>query len=152
VLANHPTLRLAAPHEREALEALQWRASLNNPGDRDALLANPDAVAVPADQIARNQVVVAEIGGAIVGFAAVLPRSDGQAELDALFVDPAIWKSGIGRALVEECAKMARSQGSAFLHVIGNPHAEGFYTNCGFERAGTTGTRFGEGLLMRKAL
>jgi len=152
VLDHHPTLRLAAPHEREALEALQWRASLGNPGDRDALLANPDAVAVPADQIARNQVVVAEIGGAIVGFAAVLPRSDGQAELDALFVDPAIWKSGIGRALVEACAKMARSQGSAFLHVIGNPHAEGFYTNCGFERTGTTGTRFGEGLLMRKAL
>ena len=145
-------MRLATLLEREALEALQWRASLANAGDRAALLANPDAVAIPADQIVSNQVVVAESGGTLVGFAAVIPRADGQAELDALFVDPAVWKCGAGRALVEECAKMARSQGRAFLHVIGNPHAEGFYTACGFERTGTADTRFGEGLLMRKAL
>ena len=34
------------------LESLQWRASLGNPGDRDALLANPDAIALMIEQIA----------------------------------------------------------------------------------------------------
>jgi len=45
------SIRLALPVERRDLEQLQWRASLNNPGDRVALLANPDAIALPLEQI-----------------------------------------------------------------------------------------------------
>lgn len=63
------SVRQARAHERAALEALQWRASLNNPGDREAL-----------------------------------------------------------------------------------PHAERFYTACGFEVTGTEHTRFGMGLLMRRSI
>jgi hypothetical protein len=37
-------IRTALIGEKQQLEALQWRASLNNPGDRAALLANPDAI------------------------------------------------------------------------------------------------------------
>ena len=44
------SIRLALPVERRDLEQLQWRASLNNPGDRVALLANPDAIALPLEQ------------------------------------------------------------------------------------------------------
>jgi hypothetical protein len=66
----------------------QWRASLGNPGDRDALLANPDAIALPIEQIAAGCVFVAERDGVVAGFAAVVPRPDGGAELDALFVEP----------------------------------------------------------------
>ena len=70
-------IRPALQAERSLLEALQWRASLANPGDRDALLANPDAIALPVEQIADGHVFVAGRDGAIVGFAAVLPRPDG---------------------------------------------------------------------------
>lgn len=42
-------IRLALPSEQRALEALQMRASLSNPGDRDALLANPDAIESTAE-------------------------------------------------------------------------------------------------------
>ena len=45
------SIRLALPVERRDLKQLQWRASLNNPGDRVALLANPDAIALPLEQI-----------------------------------------------------------------------------------------------------
>ena len=45
------TVRVAVPADQKALEAVQWRASLNNPGDRDALLANSDAIEVPLQQI-----------------------------------------------------------------------------------------------------
>ena len=140
------------PEERERLEALQWRASLANPGDREALLANPDAIALPPEQIAAGGVFVAERDGVMVGFAAVLPRDDGQAELDGLFVEPGLWRSGIGQALVAHCGRFAASGGAAFLHVIGNPHARGFYTACGFETEGERPTRFGAGLDMRKKL
>src|SRR5512140_674045 len=97
-------IRPARPTERSSLEALQWRASLANPGDRESLLANPDAIALPPEQITDGHVLVAQREGAIVGFAAVLPRPDGNAELDALFVEPRLWKGGVGRVLVEHCA------------------------------------------------
>jgi GNAT superfamily N-acetyltransferase len=146
------SIRLARPDDRAMLESLQWRASLNNPGDRDALLANPDAIVLPIEQIAAECVFVAERDGVVVGFAAVVPRPDGGAELDALFVEPHLWKHGIGRKLVDHIADIARLRAAGFLHVVGNPHAEGFYRSCGFIVSGTIETRFGVGLDMRRPL
>jgi N-acetylglutamate synthase-like GNAT family acetyltransferase len=143
-------IRPAVISEQKELEALQLRASLTNAGDREALLANPDAIELPIDQIAAGAVFVSERNGEIVGFAALLPRPDGDVELDALFVDPDIRRCGVGRSLVDHCVQIARAQGSAALCVIGNPHASDFYTACGFTMVGTTATRFDPGLLMRK--
>jgi GNAT superfamily N-acetyltransferase len=145
-------IRRAIAAERKTLEALQWRASLGNEGDRDALLRHPDAIDMPLEQIAAGGVFVLEQDGAIVGFSAILQRDDGDTELDALFVEPAIQRQGIGRKLIEHCAEMARSAGSSALHVVGNFHAKQFYLSCGFIIVGTFETRFGLGLLMRKTL
>src|SRR6476646_8089495 len=145
-------IRPALEMERASLEALQWRASLANSGDRDSLLANPDAIALPAEQIADGLVFVAQREGVIVGFAAVLRRPDGHTELDALFVEPTLWKRGVGRLLVEHCAAVARTHASGILHVVGNPHAEGFYVACGFRTTGDVETRFGAGLAMQREL
>ena len=145
-------IRRAIPDERRILEALQWRASLGNQGDRDALLLHPDAIGLPPDQIAAGGVFVLEQDGAIAGFCAILRRDDGDTELDALFVEPSIQRRGIGRKLIEHCAEMARSTGSNALHVVGNTHAKQFYLSCGFSIVGSFETRFGLGLLMRRAL
>jgi GNAT superfamily N-acetyltransferase len=145
-------IRPAVAAERRQLEALQWRASLGNEGDRDALLRHPDAIDLPAEQIAAGGVFVLEEDGAIVGFSAILPREDGDTELDALFVEPDGQRRGFGRQLIDHCASMARAAGSNGLHVIGNAHAKAFYLSCGFEILGPFETRFGSGLLMRKAL
>ncbi|HET8827190.1 MAG TPA: GNAT family N-acetyltransferase [Terriglobales bacterium] len=88
------SIRTATTAEREALEALQLRASLTNEGDREALLANPDAITIPLEQIAAGRVFVASFGGATVGFSAIEPRSDDDTELDALFVDPNVRRHG----------------------------------------------------------
>jgi GNAT superfamily N-acetyltransferase len=151
-MAYEVFIRPARPDEQTMLESLQWRASLNNPGDRDALLANPDAIALPIEQITDGYVFVAEGNGVVAGFAAVVPRPDGGAELDALFVEPHLWKRGIGRRLIDHVADVARERAASFLHVIGNPHAEGFYVSCGFHVTGTIDTRFGVGLAMRRPL
>src|SRR5215831_8414665 len=145
-------IRPARSDEQQILESLQRRASLNNPGDRDALLANPDAIELPMEQIAAGCVFVAELDDVAAGFAAVVPRPDGGAELDALFVEPHLWKRGIGRRLVDHVVEVARLRGATFLHVIGNLHAEGFYESCGFRRTGTVETRFGVGLDMRRSI
>jgi|SRR5581483_7563158 len=146
------SIRHARHTEQTLLEALQRRASLANPGDRDALLANPDAITLPLEQIAAGRVFVAEHNGVVAGFGAVLPRPDGGAELDALFVEPHLWKHGVGRRLVDHMAGVARASGAGVLHVIGNPHAEGFYLSCGFRVTGTVDTRFGVGLAMQRPL
>jgi len=146
------TVRTAVASERQYLEALQWRASLRNPGDREALRSNPDAIELPLGQIEGGGVFVAEAAEAVMGFAAILPREDGDSELDALFVEPEAWGQGIGRALVEHCCHAAKSAGSISIHVLGNPHAEGFYRSCGFAVLGTKQTRFGVGLLMKRFL
>ena len=146
------SVRSAVVSERKSLEALQWRASLKNPGDSEALRANPDAIELPLGQIEGGGVFVAEVGEAVMGFAAILPREDGDSELDALFVEPDAWRQGIGRALVERCCHAAMAAGSTSIHVLGNPHAEAFYRSCGFVVLGTKQTRFGIGLLMKRGL
>jgi hypothetical protein len=81
-MMHNVIIRPAVMSERQALEALQRRASLNNPGDRDALLTNPDAIEIPPDQIAAGHVFIADRDGAIVGFSAVLPRDGPEMDLD----------------------------------------------------------------------
>lgn len=146
------SIRPARRDEHALLESLQRRASLNNPGDREALLAHPDAIMLPIAQIEDGSVFVAEDAGVVAGFAALVPRADGGAELDALFVEPHLWKRGIGRRLVEHAAGIALARSAHVLHVIGNPHAEGFYLSCGFHITGTVETRFGRGLVMQRRL
>ena len=94
-------IRPALPSEKLALEQLQRRASLANEGDRDALLAHPDAIQIPAEQIFGGRVFVAEYEGVMAGFAAIEPREDGDSELDGLFVEPSMQRRGIARSLIE---------------------------------------------------
>ena len=146
------TITRALVTEQGALEALQRRASLMNEGDRAALLAHPDAIALPVEQIESGRVMVARRDSAIVGFAVVLPRPDNDAELDGLFVEPPAWRCGIGRALVAAACRLAVSEGAAVLHVTSGREAAGFYEACGFALLGETPTQFGTGLKMRRTL
>lgn len=125
-------IRTARADERHALIELQRRASLANPGDRAALEAHPEAVDTPAEQFEAGQVFVAELDGAVQGFSALVPRDDGDLELDALFVDPPMWRRGIAMELVADAVR-----------VIGNPHAHAFYLAAGFVETGAAETQFG---------
>ena len=137
-------IRVAAPKEREALEALQWRASLANEEDRPHLEANPDAVELPAEQVESGHIIVAELNGKVAGFAAVLG-----AELDGLFVEPELWRKGVGKALVDAAILLARRRGLS-LSVTANKAALGFYERCGFTVEGEAQTRFGPALRMSR--
>jgi N-acetylglutamate synthase-like GNAT family acetyltransferase len=149
---NRLSIRPAVASEQKTLEALQWRAALSNPGDREAMLANPDAIELPIEQLVAGQVFVLEQDGEIAGFSVILPREDGQIELDGLFVEPKFWRRGLGRMMVDHCAAVSRVLGSSTLHVIGNLHSKEFYVACGFKAYGVAKTRFGEGLLLVKSL
>jgi GNAT superfamily N-acetyltransferase len=146
------TIRAARTRERSELEDVQRRASLAWDEYREAILAHPDAIALPVEQIAQQRVRVAEHAGRIVGFMVVLPREDGGAEIDGLFVEPGSWRRGIGTRLIREAERMAYDAGLASLHVVTSPQARGFYAACGFDPVGDAQTRFGHALSMRKHL
>ena len=142
------TIRMARPAEREELEELQRRASLALEEYNEQLEANPDAIQLPIEQIERGEVIVAELGGRLAGFVAVVIDDD-VAELDGLFVEPVLWRQGIGAALVDVAVHEARRQGLAMM-VVANPSAREFYEKCGFAVEGETETRFGPALRMSR--
>ena len=126
------------------LETLQRRASTALPEYKEQLEAHPDAIHLPAEQIDRGDVFVAEVDGQVAGFAALIGG-----ELDGLFVEPSLWRKGIGSALVETAGDEARKRGLS-LTVIASPGARLFYEYCGFTCEGEAQTRFGPALRMSR--
>lgn len=100
--------------------------------------------------------VVAEDAGRIIGFAKLVVGSteDGivasrPAELNQLYVDSDQQGRGLGRALLDACADLARKAGCDVLWLgvwENNSNALGFYERLGFRRVGTHAFRFGTGL------
>jgi GNAT superfamily N-acetyltransferase len=141
-------IRGAWPHERALLTELQRRASLMWEDDRQALLDHPDAIDLPQGQIDEGRVFVCEHEGRVLGFGVVLPRADGAAELDGLFVEPSMWRRGTGRALIDHAVRAAKAAGASNLLVVANYNALGFYRACGFQSLGEVETRFSPGVQM----
>ena len=148
----HLVVRPAESDEKGVLDDLQRRASLAWEEYREALIENSDAIDLPQQEIDAGHVFVCEKDGAVAGFAVVLPRDDGEAELDGLFVEPHVWRSGIGRCLLREVTAIALQRGARTLHVIANPQALAFYQACGFTSVETIETRFGPAVGMTLGL
>jgi GNAT superfamily N-acetyltransferase len=125
-----------------------YRASTAVPDYREQLEENPEAIDLPLARIEGEQVVVAESVEGTAGFI-VLVIDDDQAELDGLFVEPHLWRRGVGRTLVELAAHEALREGLS-LTVVAAPGARGFYEKCGFAVEGETETRFGPALVMSR--
>jgi len=145
-------IRTAGINEKRALEQLQLRASLANDGDRDHILANPGIISIPEEQIRSGNVFLAERDRSLLGFAALQQDGLGNLELDGMFVEPTLWRSGVGRRLVEHCVSQARHMGATELALIANPHALTFYRKCRFEERGSVTTLFGPAIRMARCL
>lgn len=145
-------IRFARVTERAALIELQRRASLVWDEYRDLLLANPDAIDIPVEQFRKRQVRVAWSGDRPIGFSAVTAFDAEICELDGLFVEPAHWRQGTGRALVEDAARLARRRKFRRMEVTANPRAEEFYMKQDFIKYTVTEIRFGSASRMRRIL
>jgi len=150
-----PAVRIvtAVPAQARALDELHRRSSFVWAEDRPLLEANPDALGVDRAAISEQRVRVA-LGeaDAIVGFATVTRRDQGDCELDDLFVDPPFMRRGVGRALVEDAAERARADGSRVMSVVAHPRNFPFYESVGFAVEGPAETRFGPAFSMRRRL
>ena len=87
-----------------------------------------------------DQVLVAEVDGAVAGFVKIravtsLPSHAHVLQIQGLAVDPAVQGRGVGRALLEAAADEARSRGARklTLRVLGwNDTARRLYARAGF--------------------
>ena len=138
-------IRLAHPDDRLNLIELQRRASLvGETGDvLQRLLDEPELIDIDEELLANNEVIVAEIGTTIVGFASFIAQDGNDAELDGMFVEPSHWRQGIGRALIEAVERELVAWQATRLRVVANPNALAFYTALGFVVIGEEKTPLG---------
>jgi GNAT superfamily N-acetyltransferase len=137
-------IRPAKATEAPALEALQRRSSDVWEEYRADLAAHPDAIELPQSFVDNDwvRVAVGDDDDTPIGFSVVIPTDGPAHELDGLFVEPSHMSGGVGRALIEEAAARAASEGAECLEVTAGP-AQGFYEKLGFELIGSAQTRFG---------
>lgn len=138
-------IRIAYPDDRLNLIDLQRRASLaTEEGEmRQRLLDEPGLIDLDEEMLANNEVVVAQIGDRIVGFATIVAHDGNDAELEGLFVEPTHWRQGIGTALLHAIEREAAAWGASRLHVFANVRAMPFYEAMGFVRVGERKTALG---------
>ncbi len=137
------TIGTAGAGDIDVLQDLFRRSSLSNDGDRDDLLANPDALVFSGASVRAGRTRIAtDDAGRIVGFATIAPVV-GCVELEDLFVEPDSMRHGVGTALVLDALERARHDGVARIEVTANHHALAFYRSVGFTFDRNVETRFG---------
>ena len=144
------SIRDATLADMEALQGVFQRASLSNGNDREALLANPQWLALSETGVREGRMRAAvNERHAVLGFATYL-ITDGVAELEDLFVDPPHMRRRIGEALVRDISDRVRALGFETLEVTANPHAMAFYEHMGFAAGRLVDTEFSPALRMRR--
>jgi ribosomal protein S18 acetylase RimI-like enzyme len=157
------TIRQARPEDEPELkdiDAATWTAGVSP--------APPPAAdaAFFGERIAPADVLVAETGHVIAGFAALgqsgrLASRSHVLEIRGLAVHPARQRCGVGRRLVEACIERARSRGARKLSLRvlgGNVAARRLYESCGFRVEGVLceefffGGRYVDDVLMASML
>ncbi len=109
--------------------------------DWPAMAASVGSMSALAEQ---GEIIVAEIAGTIAGAAAYIPAHRRKAEyfdqtwpvIRMFVVDPARRGAALGRALSEECVRLARRDGSALIALHTSPImsvALAMYLRMGFE-------------------
>jgi GNAT superfamily N-acetyltransferase len=114
------TLRPAEPHDAERIATLFTD---------EGYPSGPSDVRERLERFSSpySQVVVADIGGEVLGFVAVhaVPRfehSDRVLRVMALVVDPGVRERGVGHLLMEEAERVGRELGAAFIEVTAGHH------------------------------
>jgi GNAT superfamily N-acetyltransferase len=105
--------------------------------DPDRVRAWAERLDVLPNATTRREVFVAEIAGAVLAFAALLPEGE-RCVLDELWVDPGAMRRGIGTRLLERVADRARELGASRLEWESEPNAVGFYEKAGARHTGAT--------------
>lgn len=97
-----------------------------------------------------HQFYMAEMNGAITGFASVSGEGEGIFKLNKLYVLPGTQKTGSGKALLQRTISYAKAHNGTrmVLQVNRNNTAKGFYEKHGFTVSGEADLAIGNGYFM----
>jgi ribosomal protein S18 acetylase RimI-like enzyme len=96
---------------------------------------------ISSDFIHDNHVYVAEQNGQIQGFYALIVTGD-KAELDHLWVKPALIGTGIGKELFLDAMERAAALKVIAVEISSDPNAAGFYRRMGASEIGESDASF----------
>ena len=119
-------LRHLSPDELSDASALCIRSKAHWGYGEAFMAACVDELTLTVDDIARDQVIIASIGGDLVGVAQVSCDAEG-CYLEKLFVDPDHMGKGVGRRLFGWSVQAARDLGGTEMIVEADPDAAPFY-------------------------
>lgn len=132
-------IRRARAEEASVLIALALRSKASN-GYDEAFLQAHEAIynrTYTPQKISEGETWVAEgADGRLYGFFG-LRRSDDGVEVWAMFVEPGLKRSGVGRALWRKLENCAQSMGAERINLAADPFAVPFYSAMGMEVIGT---------------
>jgi len=124
--------------DAEAVLRVHWNAVHHIArADYDAAVLDEWSRAVDAARLATfaahraaddERIVVAEIGGDVVGFGSIVPRNE---ELRAVYVASGAARRGVGTAILRELERLARQLGLSALRLNSSLTAEPFYRAAG---------------------
>jgi N-acetylglutamate synthase-like GNAT family acetyltransferase len=123
-------LRPARPEEGPALTELCLRSKAIWGYDDAFMQACRRELTLTPASIMASQVQVAELDGRLAGMAEVKSSCD-TAQLEKLFVEPAMLRTGTGRKLLDWAKATARAAGATALVIEADPDAAEFYRRMG---------------------
>lgn len=89
-----------------------------------------DVLTITPEYIVSHPTFVAIVDEKMVGFCALQIESR-EARLDHLWVMPSAMRTGVGRALFAHAEAVARANAALRIKIVGDPHAENFYSRMG---------------------
>lgn len=144
-------LRDALPDELSGLGELCLRSKAHWGYDEAFLAACRAELTLHPDALQTTRVQVAERDAAVVGLAQV-KVTGADADLLKLFVEPALFGTGIGRRLFEWSAAKARELGAERMIIEADPWAVPFYQRMGAHHAGSVASQSIPGRMLPRML
>ena len=139
-------IRPAEPNEGERLREITAAAKGFWGYDGARVSAWAASLDLSPERLAGAHAFVAEVGGAAVGWAEILPPDGDVSVLEHLWVEPARMRRGAGSRLFREAAERAAGLGATALRWEAEPNALGFYARMGGRPVRTTTSEWGREL------
>lgn len=122
-------IRPPRPDEGERLREIATAAKAHWGYEHEAVVQWAARGDFSAEGLGAKEFFVADVDGAVVAFAALIPGEVGV--LDDLWVEPGAMGQGVGGALFAAVARRAAERGARSLEWEAEPHAVGFYERMG---------------------
>ncbi len=127
-------LRRAGEADCKTLSAIAFTAKAHWGYDDAFMEACRAELSFDAGRVKAEHIVIAERAGEPAGFySLVASEAPGVGEVEDMFVLPGHMGAGIGRALMADLAREAKTRGMNRLEVDADPNARVFYEKMGFK-------------------